>query len=542
MKRPLFLILAFLFCLSLSAEEIPFGYYDAINGKQDSVLKSTLSQIVRGGERYEYGPNQYHSTSNPPEWEKGDFKAYGTWQALPFTDHKPGTQGGVWDMYSNCVRYYPNKLGDSGCSLNIEHCLPKSWWGGEVNEAYKDLYNLNPSDQRANSQKSNYAPGHVTKGDKFNNGSFKMDAAKSSRYGYICWEPAEEYRGDFARTYFYMATCYKNELPSWPGSAQLDYKTNKYKAFSTWTINMLMEWTRLDPVSDKEIKRNEAIYGIQGNRNPFIDHPELAEHIWGNQQGQPWNGSGGETPATITTPANGSTIDMGTTVVGTPLHYTVTVKGTGLNKWLSLSMSDNVNFYVNTVSFNPLDVNIGTSFDITFNAEKEGYFENNITLSNDEVTTTFTISATANKQGDTPPPAELGDSIIEDWEGCATGGYWTKRVEGNAFPWYFRDAGIWSDSMSHGELSCRFGKTSSSAITMLESVEDVTGIGFYATCFGNDSDAELSIAYSTDYGSSWYGLDVVTVTRGALQQFILDVELTISPSIVTRKNHGPRET
>ena len=147
MKRTSIFIAALLFSVGMMAEDIPAGYYDAIDGKQDSALKSTLSLIVRGGERYEYGTNQYHSTSNPPEWEKGDFKAYGTWQALPITDRKEG--GIVWDMYSDCVRYYPNKLGDSGCSLNIEHCLPKSWWGGTVNEAYKDLYNLNPSDQRA---------------------------------------------------------------------------------------------------------------------------------------------------------------------------------------------------------------------------------------------------------------------------------------------------------------------------------------------------------------------------------------------------------
>ena len=256
MKKTILLLLTSLFSLSLSAEEIPFGYYDAINGKQYSVLKSTLSQIVRGGERYEYGTNQYHSTSNPPEWQKGDFKAYGTWQALPFTDHKPGTQGGVWDMYSNCVRYYPNKLGDSGCSLNIEHCLPKSWWGGEENEAYKDLYNLNPSDQRANSQKSNYAPGHVTKGDKFNNGSFKMDAAKSSRYGYICWEPAEEYRGDFARTYFYMATAY--EYLTWTAYAQYISGAN-YLMFSDSIQKVLLDWHRADPISDKELCRAEPL-------------------------------------------------------------------------------------------------------------------------------------------------------------------------------------------------------------------------------------------------------------------------------------------
>ena len=283
MKKHFLLLVTAILSATLMAEDIPAGYYDAIQGTQDSVLKSTLSLLTRGGMRYEYGINQFHSSSNPPEWEKGDLKAYGTWQALPFTDHKPNTQGGVWDLYSNCVRYYPNKLGDSGCSLNIEHCLPKSWWGGTVNEAYKDLYNLNPSDQRANSQKSNYAPGHVKKGDKFNNGSFKMDAAKSSLYGYICWEPAEEYRGDFARTYFYMATAY--EYLTWTAYSQYISNTS-YLMFSDSIQQVLLDWHRADPVSDKERCRMDIISDIQGNRNPYIDFPELVEYIWGNKKGQ----------------------------------------------------------------------------------------------------------------------------------------------------------------------------------------------------------------------------------------------------------------
>ncbi len=282
MKRHLLLFAIIVCSVSLVAEDIPVGYYDAIQGTQDSVLKSTLSAIVRGGTRYEYGPNTYHS-STTDEWQAGDLKAYGTWQALPYTDHKPGIPGGVWDMYSNCVRYYPNKVGDSGCSLNIEHCLPKSWWGGTNNEAYKDLYNLNPSDQRANGQKSNFAPGHVKKGDKFDNGSFRMDAAKSSEYGYICWEPAEEYRGDFARAYFYMATAY--EYLDWTAYTQYISKKT-YLMFSDAIIGVLLDWHRADPVSDKERCRMDVISDIQGNRNPYIDYPELVEYIWGNKKGQ----------------------------------------------------------------------------------------------------------------------------------------------------------------------------------------------------------------------------------------------------------------
>ena len=281
MKKIILTLTAFIVSVTLFAEDIPAGYYDAIDGKQDSVLKSTLSLIVRGGDRYEYGVTTYHSSNNPPEWMAGDLKAYGTWQALPFTDMHP--DGIVWDMYSNCVRYYPNKLGDSGCSLNIEHCLPKSWWGGTVNEAYKDLFNLNPSDQRANSQKSNYPPGHVKKGDKFDNGSFRMDVAKSSGYGYICFEPEAQYRGDFARAYFFVATAY--EYLEWNAYPQFLCDTN-YLMFSDSIQKVLLDWHRADPVSDKEICRADQISSIQHNRNPFIDYPELVEYIWGNKKGQ----------------------------------------------------------------------------------------------------------------------------------------------------------------------------------------------------------------------------------------------------------------
>lgn len=287
MKRQIALLCAVTFSIAMMAEAIPANYYDAIQGKQDSVLKSQLSLIVRGGERYDYGTTSYHTSNNPPEWEKGDLKAYGTWQALPLTDMHP--DGIIWDMYSNCVRYYPNKRGDSGCSLNIEHCLPKSWWGGDVNDAYKDLFHLNPSDQRANSQKSNYAPGHVLQADKFDNGSFKMAKAGKSSTGYICFEPELQYRGDFARAYFYIATAYEDytwKSGTSPFDAANAMDNNSYLEFKPWLVEVLLDWHRADPVSDKEICRADQISTIQHNRNPFIDYPDLVEYIWGNRKGQ----------------------------------------------------------------------------------------------------------------------------------------------------------------------------------------------------------------------------------------------------------------
>lgn len=288
MKKTFILLIVTAFTLSMFAEDIPAGYYDAIDGKQDSVLKSTLSQIVCGGIRYEYGANQYHSSSNPPEWEKGDLKAYGTWQAFPVTDISDYNV--ILDMYSKSVRYFPNKRGESGSGLQIEHCLPKSWWGWTNKDtrdtslmAYKDLYNLNPADAQANGQKSNYAPGHVVKGDKFDNGSFRMDKAASSTYKYICFEPEEQFRGDFARAYFYIVTAY--EGLEWSSTYTQYVNKDSYLMFSDNITSVLLDWHRADPVSDKEICRADQISSIQHNRNPYIDYPELVEYIWGNKRG-----------------------------------------------------------------------------------------------------------------------------------------------------------------------------------------------------------------------------------------------------------------
>ena len=277
-------------CLCVAqAEPIRPKYYAHADGKKDSLLLAALHDSVCGGLRYEYGASQFHSSDKPGQWQKGDLKTNGTWGAFVTTDVKD--DGSVWDMYSNCVRRFPNRAGESACSMNIEHCLPKSWWGWSSTDkrdtsllAYRDRYNLNPSDARANSQKSNSAPGHVSKADKFDNGSFRMDSKAKSAYGYICWEPAPEYRGDFARAWFYMATAYRNI--SW-NDTYADYASPRtYLCFSPAIVSVLLDWHRADPVSEKEICRADRISSIQHNRNPYIDYPELVEYIWGNRKGQ----------------------------------------------------------------------------------------------------------------------------------------------------------------------------------------------------------------------------------------------------------------
>ena len=507
---------------------IPTNYYSKAIDKSDEDLMSALCNIIRNHKEVSYSSGLLSA-----------FKSCDT-----------DAQGYIIDIYSNC-RYKPSDNGSSakhiGEGYNREHSFPRSWFNGEVAPMNTDVFHVYPTDIAVNSQRGNEPYGVCANGVCLTYGDYvaKGKLGMSTYPGYYgtVFEPDDEYKGDLARTYFYMVTCYKNELPTWPGSPNLNYSLNKYKAFSTWTINMLMEWTRLDPVSEKEIKRNDAVYKIQNNRNPFIDCPELAEYIWGDKQGQLWKGPGGQIIPAITSPANGSSYDMGSTSIGNGLTYSIYLKGNNLSEGLSLTMSNNDYFYASRNNFSANEVNQGITFTVTFLAEQEGSYRNSITVNSKEASTTFTMTAKAT-QGDGPtppdPPVVLGDSITEDWEGCPSGGYYTKMVQGHTWKWDFTDAGLWGDNLRHGEMVCRLGKSSSSGIAMAEDVNGTSAIGFWAGCFGNDADAVLSVEYSTDNGTSWTVLGTVTVTKGSLQHIHMDANVAKAVRYQIVKTSGAR--
>lgn len=278
-------LLTLLLCLvilTMQAEVMPAGYYNAIQGKADAELKKALFQIIKGGERYVYGTNEYHTTTKVQNgdtlWRKGDLEAYGTWHGFRSSDQL--SDGTIWDMYSTTKRYFPINDG-SAAGMDIEHSLPKSWWGGNENDAYKDLYHLNPADRVANNNKSNYPPGFLNDSNKVNNGVFFM--GKDKDWNDYAFSVIDEYKGDFARAYFYIATAYHDM--KWNDSYAAYVTNTSYLTFTPYLIEVLLQWHRIDPVSEKEINRLDAISTIQHNRNPFIEYPELVEYIWGNKKG-----------------------------------------------------------------------------------------------------------------------------------------------------------------------------------------------------------------------------------------------------------------
>jgi len=299
--------------------QIPNGYYSAAEGKKKAELKTALHLIIQHANVLVYG--------------SGEGK---TWSGFAKTDIRP-EDGTVWDMYSN-KRVMPN--GNSAATgMNIEHSFANSWWGGDKRQAYMDIHHLNPSDIAANSAKGSWPMAVVDGSVTYNNGVIKVGKSNSRPGGVInAWEPADEYKGDFARQYMYMATCYEDYANDWTGNSAGFLMKNTYPVFEQWAYELLLKWCKADPVSQKELNRNNEIYKIQGNRNPYIDYPELADYIWGDKTATAWYTTGTTDPV-LYAPANNSTTDMGVTILNGTLEKEISVSGKNLTGDLSISVS-----------------------------------------------------------------------------------------------------------------------------------------------------------------------------------------------------------
>lgn len=265
------LVTVFILFSQFLTAQAPNGYYSSADGLTGENLKSELHEII----------NNHHAQSYNDLWT--DFQT---------TDAK--SDNTVWDMYSDnpdgeqpyIFTFVNDQCGnytEEGSCYNREHSFPKSWFN-DASPMYTDLYHLYPTDGYVNSQRGNYPYGETENPDwKSENGS-KKGSCSYSGYSGTVFEPIDGYKGDFARTYFYMVTRYENLVAGWESnssSAEVVLDGSTYPAFEQWAIDMLMEWHNNDPVSQKEIDRNNDVFDIQNNRNPFIDHPEYATDIWG---------------------------------------------------------------------------------------------------------------------------------------------------------------------------------------------------------------------------------------------------------------------
>jgi endonuclease I len=253
------------FCLigSLCAGQIPAGYYSTASGLSGNALQTALHNIIKGHTAITYAQ---------------------LYIAFDSTDTKPNGQ--VWDMYSDIPSGTPpytyindtsgrcgNYNSEADC-FNREHSWPQSWFNA-LDPPHVDLFHIYPTDGWVNGKRSDYPYGEVTSATWTSMNGSKLGPNTTAGYALTVFEPIDEYKGDLARGYFYMSTRYMGEDSLWSTSAA----TNR-SVILPWEVCVLLSWHHQDVVSTKEINRNNAVYKIQNNRNPFIDHPEYADSVF----------------------------------------------------------------------------------------------------------------------------------------------------------------------------------------------------------------------------------------------------------------------
>jgi len=271
------------------------AYYANANGKSGNSLYTTLNTITNVG----FASLGYD----------GAITAYQTTDVYPSDPNHPdyvaGKAGKLWDMYGACSFTLGDECGnynDECDCYNREHSIPKSWWGSGKNNMYSDIFHLVPTDGYVNNRRAAYAFGEVQTATYTYNGC-KLGSSKSSittdkntllgtsaTCSGTVFEPRDEYKGDFARGYLGMIAKYSNtsySITSGNGGLIFEaFSSTTHFGLTKYGMVLLMKWHREDPVSQKEIDRNNGIQATQGNRNPFIDYPYLAEYIWGEKNGQ----------------------------------------------------------------------------------------------------------------------------------------------------------------------------------------------------------------------------------------------------------------
>jgi endonuclease I len=253
-------------------------YYKSAENLTGFTLKTELFNIINGHTTQSYGDLwTFYSANELDSYYENDGTILDIYSESPnssdsFTFTSGSDQCGNYSAESDCY--------------NREHSFPRSWFGGAVDPMNTDVHHIFATDGYVNSKRSSYPYGEVSSASYTSANGSKVGSA-SSRLGYTgtVFEPIDEFKGDLARAYFYMATRYESNIVGWDSNsiyADAVLNGSGDQVFETWYLNMLKSWHTQDPVSQKEIDRNEAAYSHQGNRNPFVDYPSFVTEIWGN--------------------------------------------------------------------------------------------------------------------------------------------------------------------------------------------------------------------------------------------------------------------
>lgn len=251
-------------------------YYSTIGNSSGTTLKTALYNKILGHTVIAYGSG-----------------SSGLWATYPTTD--PYFNGKVWDIYSTRLdinspfefTFSSDQCGNysvEGDCYNREHSFPQSWFS-QASPMVSDMFHIYPTDGKVNGIRSNYPFGEVSTATYTSLQGAKLGNNTTPGYSGIVFEPINDYKGDLARSFFYMATRYQNLIAGWQnnGNANDVLAGNNTTVYDPWFTELLLKWHNQDPPSVKEINRNNAIFTYQNNRNPFVDSPQYVQRIWGTR-------------------------------------------------------------------------------------------------------------------------------------------------------------------------------------------------------------------------------------------------------------------
>lgn len=400
MRKHFLLSLALFYCIALWAVDPSTTlttYYAGINGKatdSNDALRVQLCTIISNGyTSIAYGNLQnsvYAASSDPSDFYNGSSKT-------------------MEDIYSSKA-YVSGDAGssasDCGTGWNKEHTVPQSWFG-EASPMKSDAHHIFPTDIHMNSTRSSYPYGENNASKTCASyGYGHLGSSTFSGYTGTVFDPGDggangSYKGDLARVYFYMATRYRTtDFTSGLGSTSFTY-SGGVANLTDYMKNLMLKWHREDPVSEKELIRNNAIYAHQKNRNPFVDYPCLVEYIWGDKKGEAvdlsslisgYEGVGTDCCSASTDPAITSptgTIDCGTTSASDAVSKQITVQGVNLESGsltLSISGTNASYFLLSKTTISRAQAEVGYLVTITYNPSVNGTHSATLTINGCGVT------------------------------------------------------------------------------------------------------------------------------------------------------------
>ena len=436
MKIKTLLIVGLLFSVANIFAQIPTGYYDGTAGLSGSALKTKLSSIISSGHQtksYDALDDEYPNSDKDSYYEK-DGTVLDIYSENPTETDPYVYQFGV----KKCGNY---KI--EGDCYNKEHIFPQGYFN-KASPMVSDIHHIVPTDGKVNGMRSNFPFGNVGSSVSYTskNGS-KLGTSNSVNYSGKVFEPINEFKGDVARMIFYFATRYEAKLKDFDAN---DILTNtSFPGIQSWELEVLKQWHTQDPVSQREIDRNNAAYTYQRNRNPFIDHPEYVDLIWGTTTPDT------EAPSTptnlIVTGSTSSTISLSWTASTDNIMvatYDIYLDGT-----LKTSSSSN--------SITVTGLNPSTTYSFYVKAKDAA---GNTSSQSNTTTGTTTENTGGNDGGST---TSCG---TEDFEGVsgAVNTYKTVTWTNNGITWTATDSRS-DQTINNKAITVRNGKLSSSPIS-----------------------------------------------------------------------------